>query len=116
MDLSPFGAILCVSGDGVVHEVLQAMMHRHLGGERGILDRPIAVLAAGSGNGLAATFNAMDPVTSTYALLNGVGYSRFQIMAITPDDAPTRYSFLNLNWGIVSAIDCLSCSGNVSDK
>ncbi|CAG8807329.1 17272_t:CDS:2, partial [Racocetra fulgida] len=49
IDLKPFDAIIVVSGDGIVHEVINGLLERENINDATI---PIGVIPAGSGNAL----------------------------------------------------------------
>jgi hypothetical protein len=51
MDLTEYHGIICCSGDGIIHEVINGLLHRTIKEEI----PPIGIIPCGSGNGLAKT-------------------------------------------------------------
>ncbi|CAM6086943.1 unnamed protein product [Calypogeia fissa] len=105
-DLSQYDGIVCVSGDGVLAEVLNGLL------ERADWDRaikmPIGVIPAGTGNGMAKSIlesgdEEYNAANATFAIIRG----RKQALDIaTCIQGQVKYhSLLMLSWGFVSDVD-----------
>ncbi|XP_067936065.1 sphingosine kinase 1-like [Watersipora subatra] len=109
IDLTELCGLVIVSGDGLLHEVLQGLMSRP-DAEQAI-QTPIGILPAGSGNALCCTLNyaAGEPfaydilVHSTYLLLKRT-LKPMDLVLLNTTAGPI-YSFLSVTWGLVADID-----------
>ncbi|CEO95804.1 hypothetical protein PBRA_004517 [Plasmodiophora brassicae] len=104
LDASEFDTILCIGGDGVVHEVVQGLLERQ---DKGL---PIAVIPTGSGNGFCASvFGApVNAARAAIAFIDGT-YRPMDLIRVEPEDSRDKsarlpYSFLHVSWGFVSDI------------
>ena len=102
-----YTGIICVSGDGIIHEVVNAIFHRREIEEFNIT---IGVIPAGSGNGLAKSIS--DSLNEEYdikffAFLICKGLTKkMDLLEINKSsDNKKIYSFLSVAWGIISDID-----------
>jgi diacylglycerol kinase family enzyme len=59
-------AVLCIGGDGTVHEALNGLAGAGLLGKI-----PVGVVCGGSGNGLATSLGHEDPRVAVLSLLQG---------------------------------------------
>merc|ERR1712136_374571 len=110
VDLSKYDGIVIVSGDGLIHEVINGLMERD-DWEQAI-KTPLGVVPGGSGNALAASIvYASTGHISTENLLSD---SLFEIArGLTRDMSlmhvqlreKSFYSFLNIGWGFVADVD-----------
>jgi len=110
MDMSTTDAIVCCSGDGVLCEVVNGVMSR--ADWNTVVSRvEFGIIPAGSGNGLAKVLDVLDPMDA--AFLIGRGRVRpLDLIKIVQDDpanpgqkTPPVFSFLSVNWGIISDVD-----------
>jgi len=94
--------VVCVSGDGLLSEVLNGIFSRD--DCRDFISNIIlGIIPAGSGNGLAASLNAPNPLTSTYSIISGQS-STLDIYSVLQGDI-RKYGFLCIGWATMSVID-----------
>jgi len=94
--------IVCVSGDGIVHEVANGLFSLEGGG--GLANTAIVHIPGGTGNGLSLSLGCTSPLDALMNVFNG---------RITPHDValmqqtacPAYLSFLSVAWGLVSDVD-----------
>ncbi|CAB1344908.1 unnamed protein product, partial [Coregonus sp. 'balchen'] len=115
-DLSQWEAIVIMSGDGLLFEVVNGLMEREDWEEA--IQTPLGILPGGSGNALAASihhYSGAQPVSSE-ELLVSCGFllckglvSRMDLASVhlgSSPSSPTRlFSFLSLAWGFVADVD-----------
>jgi len=70
VNLDDCHALVTVSGDGLLHEVIQGLMQRPDAAEA-IRRVHLGVIPAGSGNGLAAALGALDPLAAAFNIAKG---------------------------------------------
>jgi sphingosine kinase len=104
LDLTEFHGIITVSGDGLLHEVVNGLMERP--DWRSAIRTPVGVIAAGSGNGLAKSLNALEPLTAAFNVARGMTRS-CDLLSVRQASAH-RYCFLSVSWGLISEIDLRS--------
>mmetsp|Transcript_64270 Transcript_64270/g.114151 ORF Transcript_64270/g.114151 Transcript_64270/m.114151 type:complete len:498 (-) Transcript_64270:136-1629(-) len=102
-----YDAIVIVSGDGLVHEVLNGLALRQDAEQA--LRVPVSHIPAGSGNGLAkSVLAACDEryghMEAAFAIAKG-HKCRLHLMEVQQQGRPPRTSFLSLEGAIVSDID-----------
>eukprot|EP00058_Branchiostoma_floridae_P019190 XP_002604679.1 hypothetical protein BRAFLDRAFT_282352 [Branchiostoma floridae] len=112
-DLSAWGGIVVVSGDGVLYEVVNGLMSRP-DWEQAI-KIPLGILPAGSGNGLCYSINYAlgEPfeedrmVHSTFVLLKATmkGHTRPLDLMSVDTASERRYAFLSFQWGFSADVD-----------
>ncbi|XP_076457192.1 sphingosine kinase 2-like [Babylonia areolata] len=106
MELSQWAGVVVVSGDGLVHEVINGIMQRT--DWDSAIKLPIGCIPAGSCNALVSSINyaAAEPVT-----VNTVLHSAFVLVkhSVVPVDlvmvqtqSTQFYSFLSLTWGLIA--------------
>ncbi|XP_029595965.1 sphingosine kinase 1-like [Salmo trutta] len=115
-DLSKWGALVIMSGDGLLFEVVNGLMERE-DWEKAI-QTPLGILPGGSGNALAASihhYSGAQPVSSE-ELLVSCGFllckglvSRMDLASVhlgsSPSNPTRLFSFLSLAWGFVADVD-----------
>ncbi|XP_018666860.2 sphingosine kinase 1 isoform X1 [Ciona intestinalis] len=110
VNLSDWDGIIIVSGDGLVHEVINGLMERR--DWKTAIKTPIGIVPGGSGNALAAS--VIYASTGQEVSSNIVRDSMFEIsrgrwreMSIMQAEMRDRtfYSFLNFGWGFVADVD-----------
>ncbi|CDQ64118.1 unnamed protein product [Oncorhynchus mykiss] len=132
-DLSQWGALVIMSGDGLLFEVVNGLMEREDWEEA--IQTPLGILPGGSGNALAASihhysgwvthqdpnvavrhhYSGAQPVSSE-ELLVSCGFllckglvSRMDLASIhlgsSPSNPTRLFSFLSLAWGFVADVD-----------
>lgn len=110
IDKDKYHGIVCNSGDGIIHEVTNAMKKRQSKGELDF-DIPLGVIPAGSGNALAQTIIheagevEANPIALAYQILSGKT-RKIDLMEIEFLSKPEKvYSFLSVVFAIVADID-----------
>ncbi|KAJ4833902.1 Sphingosine kinase 1 [Turnera subulata] len=106
LDLSKYDGIVCVSGDGVLAEVVNGLLSRDDWSEA--IKMPIGMVPAGTGNGMVKS--ALDlvgePCKATNAVLAIIrGHKRTLDVATMVQGGVKYFSVLMLAWGLVADID-----------
>ncbi|KAJ3600718.1 hypothetical protein NHX12_031695 [Muraenolepis orangiensis] len=110
-DMSQWDALVIMSGDGLLFEVINGLMEREDWKEA--MQTPLGVLPGGSGNALAASVNhySQSPPAWSEELLLSCGFLLCKGL-VSPLDLvsvhlPSRrlFSFLSLAWGFVADVD-----------
>ncbi|XP_069510783.1 sphingosine kinase 1 [Ambystoma mexicanum] len=110
--LERWDALVVVSGDGLMYEVVNGLMERP--DWSSAIKKPLCILPAGSGNALAASVNhysgqkqVTNPellVNCTFHLCKGL-VSPMDLVSITTSSGKRIFSFLSVAWGFVSDVD-----------
>ncbi|KAL3160513.1 hypothetical protein ABBQ32_010818 [Trebouxia sp. C0010 RCD-2024] len=95
-------ALITVGGDGTLFEALQGLLGRPDWQQAAQL--PFAMLPTGSGNALSANTGMWDIVTAAHAICKGKTRS-IDIVSMLQSPDTRFYSFLSLNFGLVSNLD-----------
>jgi diacylglycerol kinase family enzyme len=102
VDLDEIDSLVVVSGDGVLHEVIN-----------GLLSRPdwdrarktsIGIVPAGSGNAIAASLGTTNSFVATLAVVRGET-SKLDIFSLSQLNKPRIYSMLSFGWGMMADAD-----------
>eukprot|EP01018_Ginkgo_biloba_P022428 Gb_00257 [translate_table: standard] len=106
MDLSQFDGILCVSGDGILVEVVNGLLER-TDWELAI-KMPLGIIPAGTGNGMAkslmdAADESCNAANATFAVIKG--HKRPLDVATVVQGQARFFSVLMLTWGLIADID-----------
>lgn len=101
IDLLQYHAIITVSGDGLLFEVVNGLMER--ADWQRALSLLLGAIPAGSGNGLARSVGTVDPVTATFEMLKGK--RRKMDMMHLVQDKSSCYAFLSVTWALIADID-----------
>ncbi|XP_017337775.1 sphingosine kinase 1 isoform X1 [Ictalurus punctatus] len=111
-DLSQWDAVVIMSGDGLLFEVVNGLMERE-DWEKAI-QTPLGVLPGGSGNALAASihyYTGAQPVSGEDLLVN-CGFmlckglvSHLDLTSVCMASSQRLFSFLSLAWGFVADVD-----------
>ncbi|XP_053181196.1 sphingosine kinase 1-like [Scomber japonicus] len=111
-DLSQWDALVIMSGDGLLFEVINGLLERSDWEEA--IRTPLGILPGGSGNALAASvhyYSGSSPVSSE-DLLVSCGFllckglvSPMDLVSIHLPSSPRLFSFLSLAWGFVADVD-----------
>ncbi len=110
--LDSYYAIVCVGGDGILYEVLTGI-HQRADKDHVLQTARIAILPAGTGNGLAKSltdqkYEACDVKSVGHLLAKGYeSQGKLMRLQVKQSDGTVqeRTSFLSLTWGVISDID-----------
>ncbi|WOL07715.1 sphingosine kinase 2 [Canna indica] len=106
MDLLKYDGVVCVSGDGVLVEVVNGLLQRE--DWNTAIKIPLGIIPAGTGNGMAKSL--LDSVGDLFSVSNATfsiirGY-RCPLDVVTVLQGKTKFfSVLMLTWGLVADID-----------
>nr|XP_023900602.1 sphingosine kinase 1 isoform X2 [Quercus suber] len=106
LDLSKYDGIVCVSGDGILVEVINGLLERE--DWEAAIKMPIGVVPAGTGNGMVKSLldSAGYPCTAPNAVLTIIrGHKRSLDVATILQRETKFFSILMLAWGLVADID-----------
>ncbi|XAR66392.1 Sphinganine kinase [Bertholletia excelsa] len=106
LDLKMYDGIVCVSGDGVLVEVVNGLLGRE--DWNAAIKMPLGVVPAGTGNGMAKSIldSAGLPCTASNAILAIIrGNKRSLDVATILQGEQRFFSVLMLAWGLVADID-----------
>ncbi|XP_068607122.1 sphingosine kinase 1-like [Brachionichthys hirsutus] len=111
-DLSQWDAVVIMSGDGLLFEVINGLLERPDWEEA--IRTPLGILPGGSGNALAASihhYSGGSPVASEDLLLS-CGFllckglvSHMDLVSVHFPSSPRLFSFLSLAWGFIADVD-----------
>ncbi|KAK7246586.1 hypothetical protein RIF29_41455 [Crotalaria pallida] len=106
LDITKYEGIVCVSGDGILVEVVNGLLER-VDWDTAI-KMTLGVVPAGTGNGMAKSL--LDAVGDPCAVANAVlaiirGHKRSLDVATITQGKTTIFSILMLAWGLVADID-----------
>ncbi|KAM9314635.1 sphingosine kinase 1-like [Pholidichthys leucotaenia] len=111
-DLSQWDALIIMSGDGLLFEVVNGLLERPDWEEA--IRTPLGILPGGSGNALAASihhYSGASPVTNEELLIS-CGFllckglvSPMDLVSVHLSSSPRLFSFLSLAWGFVADVD-----------
>ena len=104
-------SIVCISGDGLLYEVINGLMTRTDWPEA-IRHVTLGVIAGGSGNGLAKTITVLSHeanslISQAYLIVKGYRRS-LDLSTVIQSGHKTVFSFVSLAWALISDIDFLS--------
>ncbi|XP_043698033.1 sphingosine kinase 1-like [Telopea speciosissima] len=106
LDLSKYDGIVCVSGDGILVEVVNGLLQR--ADWEVARKMPLGMIPAGTGNGMAKSLldSVGDPCSVTNAVLTVIRGHRVSLDVATILQGETKFfSVLMLAWGLVADID-----------
>ncbi|KAE8719843.1 Sphingosine kinase 2 [Hibiscus syriacus] len=106
MDLSKYDGIVCVSGDGILVEVVNGLLERE--DWSAAIKMPIGLIPAGTGNGMVKSLlhAAGEPCSASNAILTVIrGYKRSLDVATISQGKTRFFSVLMLAWGLIADID-----------
>lgn len=103
LDLSKYDAIVCCSGDGIPHEVMNGFAERP-DAMTALATMPICQFPCGSGNSLAMSLNGTgSPSKAAVAIIKG-SPMRVDLMQLSQENK-TAVSFLSQTYGLVADCD-----------
>ncbi|KAI9222313.1 ATP-NAD kinase-like domain-containing protein [Blastocladiella britannica] len=110
-DIGRYEGAMLVGGDGIVHEYLNGFLARVDWTPALSRQVPIAHVAAGSGNGLAASFNAMCPARTVLSSLRG-WTAPMDMMAMQMESTdpavpapPRKFLHLSFTWAYMADVN-----------
>ncbi|XP_058848228.1 sphingosine kinase 1 [Acipenser ruthenus] len=111
-DLSQWDALVILSGDGLLFEVVNGLMER--ADWEDAVRKPLGILPGGSGNAVAASVNHYSGsqalsseellLSCTFLLCKGL-VSPLDLASVTTASGQRHFSFLSVAWGFVSDVD-----------
>ncbi|NXI69364.1 SPHK1 kinase, partial [Anseranas semipalmata] len=111
-DLSQWDTLVVMSGDGLLHEVVNGLMERPDWEEA--MKKPLCILPGGSGNALAASINyyaGNDHVAKkklltncTFILCKGL-HTQMDLVSLSTASGKRLFSFLGFGWGFIADVD-----------
>ncbi|KAL8130409.1 hypothetical protein V2J09_019564 [Rumex salicifolius] len=106
LDLTIYDGIVCVSGDGILVEVINGLLQRE--DWNTAIKMPIGVVPAGTGNGMAKSL--LDSVGEPCSVINAVlaiirGHKQSLDVTTILQGGTRFFSVLMLAWGLVADID-----------
>ncbi|CAM8992984.1 unnamed protein product [Rhodiola kirilowii] len=106
MDLCLYDGIVCVSGDGILVEVVNGLLERE--DWKTAIQMPIGMIPAGTGNGMVKSLlesvgEPCTPLNATVAIIRG--HKRKLDVATIMQKGTKFFSVLMLAWGLVADID-----------
>ncbi|XP_029015852.1 sphingosine kinase 1 isoform X1 [Betta splendens] len=111
-DLSQWDALVIMSGDGLLFEVINGLMERE--DWQQAIQVPLGILPGGSGNALAASIHhySQSPPAWNEELLLSCGFmlckglvGSLDLVSVQLASRQRLYSFLSLAWGFVADVD-----------
>ncbi|CAN6674962.1 sphingoid long chain base kinase 4 [Trichomonascus vanleenenianus] len=106
LKIEDYDAIVCCSGDGIPHEVINGFARRNDGlGARALKEIPICQLPCGSGNSMAVSLNGTpSPDEATLNIIKGKPMP-IDLMNLSQGDKHRTLSFLSQTYGVVADAD-----------
>lgn len=106
LDFRKYDGIVCVSGDGVLVEVVNGLLQREDWDTA--IKVPLGIIPAGTGNGLAKSI--LDAVGENYSIQNATfavikGHKRTLDVTTVLQGKTRFFSILMLSWGLIADID-----------
>ncbi|KAJ2510508.1 Sphingosine kinase 1 [Coemansia sp. RSA 1939] len=101
-DLSLYTSIVTVSGDGLLHEVLNGLLRRKDWAQYKRL--PLGVIPTGTGNGLAKSIDCLWPEQAAVAVVKAETRP-LDVMSVTTASGLVEHCFLSMTWGLIADID-----------
>ncbi|XP_065880096.1 sphingosine kinase 1 [Euphorbia lathyris] len=106
LDLSKYDGVVCVSGDGILVEVVNGLLTRE--DWSAAIKTPLGLVPAGTGNGMAKSLldSVGEPCKASNAVLTIIrGHKRSLDVATILQGQTRFFSVLMLSWGLVADID-----------
>ncbi|KAB5533947.1 hypothetical protein DKX38_017033 [Salix brachista] len=106
MDLSKYDGIVCVSGDGILVEVVNGLLERE--DWNVAIKMPLGMVPAGTGNGMVKSTldSAGEPCTASNAVVAIIRGHKCSLDVATILQGDTKFfSVLMLAWGLVADVD-----------
>merc|ERR1712232_14113 len=101
-DLSSYGVIASLSGDGLLHEIVQGLLNRP--DWEVTRKMPIALLPAGSGNGMATSLKIKNLASAVFNLIKGAT-EQIDLISLRFQSGERVYCHLAVFWGFIADTD-----------
>lgn len=106
-DLTGVHGLVCVSGDGLLVEVVNGLLSRRDASRH--VGIPLGIIPAGSGNGMAASVllrggERCDVTCAVLAIIRG-HVEKLDVGAVNQEGAQPFHSVLSVGWGLASDTD-----------
>ncbi|XP_062447742.1 sphingosine kinase 1 isoform X4 [Rhea pennata] len=114
-DLSQWDTLVVMSGDGLLHEVVNGLMERQ--DWEAAVKTPLCILPGGSGNALAASINhyagndhagKRELLTNCAFILCKGLHTQMDLVSLSTASGTRLFSFLSFGWGFISDVDIAS--------
>jgi sphingosine kinase len=102
-DFKKSNAIVCVGGDGLLNETLNGVFDRE-DWRQVINETAFGILPGGSGNGLAASLDTLDPTLASFYVVKG-NENKLDIFSVIIDDRYRKFGFLSFNFCLVGDVE-----------
>lgn len=103
LNLSSVDVLLAISGDGLLFELVNGLLHRP--DREAAQQLPLAIVPAGTGNGLALSLGYTGPMDAIQRIVFGSCIPMDVASCLQPNMKEPVYSFLSQTWGTFSDID-----------
>ncbi|XBI29431.1 hypothetical protein VPH35_053417 [Triticum aestivum] len=108
LDRARYDGIVCVSGDGVLVELVNGILQRSDWEEA--IKMPIGVVPAGTGNGMAkslmhAASETCSVSDAVFAIIRGHSHKQALDVCTIVQGGKTIFSVLSTTWGLVADVD-----------
>ncbi|KAF9427957.1 sphinganine kinase lcb4, partial [Podila epigama] len=102
VDLDTYDALVVISGDGVLHEVINGLLSRPDWAKARQL--AVGVISAGSGNAITTSLGTRNQHVATLAAIRGET-AKMDIFSMSQPDRPRIYSMLLFSLGMTADSD-----------
>ncbi|XP_020274972.1 sphingosine kinase 1-like [Asparagus officinalis] len=106
LDLLKYDGIVCISGDGILVEIVNGLLQREDWDTA--IKVPLGIIPAGTGNGMAKSL--LDAVGEKYSISNSVfsvirGHKRSLDVTTVMQGVTKFFSVLMVTWGFIADVD-----------
>lgn len=101
IDFGTLDGIVCVSGDGLLYEVMNGLFSRS--DWEVASQMPVGAIPAGSGNGLASALQSPTPIEAALAVARGYT-TRLDLFSLL-QGGERHFCFLSFTYGLIANID-----------
>ncbi|KAJ1974965.1 Sphingosine kinase 1 [Dimargaris cristalligena] len=102
LDLKQYAAVVTLSGDGLLHQLINGIMSRL--DWQDAIKSPIGIIPCGTCNGLAKSLDLNSVEAATLAAIKGRTHAA-DVMAVSRPDGSVIYGHLNMLWGLIADVD-----------
>ncbi|KAF9579854.1 hypothetical protein BGW38_003713 [Lunasporangiospora selenospora] len=102
LDLDSVDDLVVVSGDGVLHEIVNGLLSRPDWDRARKL--PVGIIPAGSANAIATSFGTRNPYVATLSAIRGRTI-KMDIYSLSQLNRPRKYALLLFSWGMMADSD-----------